>query len=765
MNSEKFQAEQGATEIEIPAEAHVQGGIELPTRERHEGYTETTGGAPKSPDPMEKARTRILSRECLNSFWVRQRAPVEQVLSFLQKSYKVNVAMVTMIGSNQQFHVCELGLGVSAIPRCQSFCAWTVQNKYVKRHKRGTPTIFDGCEMADDPDAPLMLVSDALKHEAFNDNPLVLGYPNIRLYAGVPLVVKDSENSNNLCVGALCLLHDQARATFCPQLLIEAATCIMRMMRPTTDLYRLAPPDDAAVDGGDKPRRRKTIAQLRALGHFNIVLSRIIAGQDKRCCVMLTGIPNRFTSHRIQLHFLEIGVPPYDYFFLPSGIRSSNRGNCFINFRSPRAVYDFCKLVENKTWPNYVGVKTLGVAYSHLQGLQQLRVRLGESISILNSELQPVVTKQMLFKHDVHKYQPPRTGNSPPVMCRMESHSSYLCIPRLCDVADEPEPTDNRRPQKQGQQHQQQHHGQQQQHHQQQHGQQQQQFHNPDRYQRGHQPPPPPGPPPQGHGVHHAQQQYRGQRNASQNSHASSAHGQWIQDVYSSQPRRQNSVHSHSSMMSAGGGRGRGYQQHQHQYDQGVSDYGSDGELLTPRGLVGASPAGNSGRNFYEPPLTMGYNQHRGRSHGPPPGAINLERQFSSDHSRDAASRGNDYYGSQQHVTPQAVGAPGLSSQPHARRVPGNSAHTGYTGRPEAHPFSSDPRGYADMPHVDAGYNNHWQPSKTQTNAEAMSAAHAHTREEMALAAVARARAGLEAAEVFFFTFIFFFKVISKFYT
>ena len=145
VNSLKFQNGAGAKSVEIPeTDAFVQGGVALPTRENHGGFENDAGGAPKCSDPTERARTRVLSRACLNQFWVRQRSAVEQVLSFLQKSYKVNVAMVTMIGSHQQFHVCELGLGVSAIPRCQSFCAWTVQNKYVQRSKRGAPSIFEG---------------------------------------------------------------------------------------------------------------------------------------------------------------------------------------------------------------------------------------------------------------------------------------------------------------------------------------------------------------------------------------------------------------------------------------------------------------------------------------------------------------------------------------------------------------------------------------------------------------------------------------------
>jgi GAF domain-containing protein len=46
-----------------------------------------------------------------------------------------------------------------------------------------------------------MIVVDTLNDDRFADNPLVLGGPRIRFYAGYPLTLDDGS-----CVGTLCLL-------------------------------------------------------------------------------------------------------------------------------------------------------------------------------------------------------------------------------------------------------------------------------------------------------------------------------------------------------------------------------------------------------------------------------------------------------------------------------------------------------------------------------------------------------------------------------
>lgn len=87
------------------------------------------------------------------------------------------MALVTLIDEDRQWIKAKVGLDLSETARQDSFCAHAIAK----------------------PD--LMVVEDTAEDERFRENPFVLDDPNIRFYAGAPLVTPEGQG-----VGALCVL-------------------------------------------------------------------------------------------------------------------------------------------------------------------------------------------------------------------------------------------------------------------------------------------------------------------------------------------------------------------------------------------------------------------------------------------------------------------------------------------------------------------------------------------------------------------------------
>ena len=93
------------------------------------------------------------------------------------------IALVSLIDENRQWFKSNIGIGASETSRKDSFCQYTILNDEV----------FE--------------VSNATEHWLFYDNPLVTGDPNIRFYAGAPLVA-----SKGLVMGSLCVIDTVAKS-------------------------------------------------------------------------------------------------------------------------------------------------------------------------------------------------------------------------------------------------------------------------------------------------------------------------------------------------------------------------------------------------------------------------------------------------------------------------------------------------------------------------------------------------------------------------
>jgi diguanylate cyclase (GGDEF)-like protein len=117
---------------------------------------------------------------------------------------------VTLIDADRQWFKARIGLEATQTPRDDSFCAHAIL----------------------DP-STVMVVPDAQQDERFRDNPLVLGTPGIRFYAGAPL-----RSAEGLAMGALCVIDREPR-TLAPHQL-SALDALSRQVSALLELRRVS---------------------------------------------------------------------------------------------------------------------------------------------------------------------------------------------------------------------------------------------------------------------------------------------------------------------------------------------------------------------------------------------------------------------------------------------------------------------------------------------------------------------------------------------
>ncbi|MBO6825282.1 MAG: response regulator [Sneathiella sp.] len=134
-------------------------------------------------DPKEEARLAALrDYEILDT---AAEQAFDRLTQLAATFYASPIALISLVDRERQWFKSRVGLEATETPRNLAFCHHAIQG-----------------------DKPF-IVNDATKDERFRDNPLVTGAPDIRFYAGAPLVSPQGQK-----IGTLCIIDQNPRQDF-----------------------------------------------------------------------------------------------------------------------------------------------------------------------------------------------------------------------------------------------------------------------------------------------------------------------------------------------------------------------------------------------------------------------------------------------------------------------------------------------------------------------------------------------------------------------
>ena len=128
-----------------------------------------------APEPTNEV-ARLAALRAMGILDTPAEAEFDEYAVLASKLCGVPIALVSLVAGRRQWLKAKVGIDVCETSRDAAFCAHAILN--------------------DD----LMVVPDAMADERFRDNPLVTGSPNVRFYAGMPLVTSGGHAVGTICV-------------------------------------------------------------------------------------------------------------------------------------------------------------------------------------------------------------------------------------------------------------------------------------------------------------------------------------------------------------------------------------------------------------------------------------------------------------------------------------------------------------------------------------------------------------------------------------
>src|SRR5215212_184804 len=181
----------------------------------------------------ETERLAVLRRYCILD--TPPEPEFDDVARLAAQVCETPVALITLVDDRRQWFKAEVGLGMRETPLNASICAKAILHQ------------------------GLFVVPDTTKDRRFRFNPLVVGDPRLRFYAGVRL-----ETPDGLPLGTICVLDFQPRTLSDKQAF--ALRTLARQVMSQLELKRAVAERDEALAASQRAEQRQGLL-VRELHH------------------------------------------------------------------------------------------------------------------------------------------------------------------------------------------------------------------------------------------------------------------------------------------------------------------------------------------------------------------------------------------------------------------------------------------------------------------------------------------------------------------